>query len=218
MRTSCHLAVELEEEVREQDALAARESGGGLVQHHELRIPALAIATSSWRCSPCDSDPTSVPSSLARPTRSASSRARARIGPSRLDRRTGRRELPRSAQYGEVDVVLDGQAEEETRGLVGTGEPYVRPRAGCLVTSRPKSSIVPAVGGNSPEMRLKTVVFPAPFGPRITRRSPGRHPGPPLGPAEHASEAPADPPQAEDRLGAFRCRCCYGHSSSEVMI
>src|SRR3989442_3515642 len=39
--------------------------------------------------------------------------------------------------------------------------------------SAPRNSIVPEVGGKSPEMTLKSVVFPAPFGPRIARRSPG---------------------------------------------
>src|SRR5947199_8814462 len=32
----------------------------------------------------------------------------------------------------------------------------------------------PAVGYRSPATRLKSVVLPAPFGPRIPRRSPGR--------------------------------------------
>src|SRR5438876_2436026 len=48
-----------------------------------------------------------------------------------------------------------------------------RSRAGKSVTSRPKSSIRPEVAGKSPQMTLKSVVFPAPFGPRIARRSPG---------------------------------------------
>src|SRR6266540_7281073 len=48
-----------------------------------------------------------------------------------------------------------------------------RVRAGRAVTSRPKSSTVPDVAGKSPAITLKSVVFPAPFGPRIARRSPG---------------------------------------------
>src|SRR2546427_10615747 len=32
--------------------------------------------------------------------------------------------------------------------------------------------MVPSVGGNSPEMTLNRVVLPAPFGPRMARRSP----------------------------------------------
>src|SRR5581483_10626096 len=48
-----------------------------------------------------------------------------------------------------------------------------RARAGRCVTSRPNSSTVPEVAGKSPAMTLKSVVFPAPLGPRMARRSPG---------------------------------------------
>src|SRR6478736_1203746 len=48
-----------------------------------------------------------------------------------------------------------------------------RVRAGSAVTSRPRSSTEPEVTGKSPQTRLKRVVLPAPFGPRIARRSPG---------------------------------------------
>src|SRR3954462_40048 len=49
-----------------------------------------------------------------------------------------------------------------------------RVRAGAPVTSLPHSPTLPAVGGNSPEIRLNSVVLPAPLGPRMARRSPGR--------------------------------------------
>src|SRR5687767_2290421 len=49
-----------------------------------------------------------------------------------------------------------------------------RLRAGVAVTSALNSSTVPALGGNSPEIRLNSVVLPAPLGPRMARRSPGR--------------------------------------------
>src|SRR3984893_3446771 len=45
---------------------------------------------------------------------------------------------------------------------------------GAPVTSRPKSVMAPALTGSEPEMRLNSVVFPAPFGPMRARRSPGR--------------------------------------------
>ena len=58
---------------------------------------------------------------------------------------------------------------------------YVRPSpraarrcGGKRVTSRPKSVIRPSLGGSSPLIRLKSVVFPAPLGPMMARRSPGR--------------------------------------------
>src|SRR3954470_18644646 len=47
-----------------------------------------------------------------------------------------------------------------------------RDRAGRYVASAPRNSIVPDVGGTSPQMTLNSVVLPAPFGPRIARRSP----------------------------------------------
>src|ERR671922_900149 len=42
------------------------------------------------------------------------------------------------------------------------------------VTSRPNSSMRPAVTGKAPATRLNSVVLPAPFGPMSARRSPGR--------------------------------------------
>src|SRR3954466_10365648 len=49
---------------------------------------------------------------------------------------------------------------------------FARIRAGRSVMSWPSNSIVPEDGGKSPEITLKSVVLPAPFGPSIARRSP----------------------------------------------
>src|SRR5581483_220277 len=54
-----------------------------------------------------------------------------------------------------------------------------RPRAarrcaGAPVTSWPNSAMRPEETGIAPEIRLKSVVFPAPLGPMSARRSPGR--------------------------------------------
>src|SRR5690349_19410576 len=40
--------------------------------------------------------------------------------------------------------------------------------------SRPPRRIVPAVGGNTPAIRLNSVLLPAPFGPMMPSTSPGR--------------------------------------------
>src|SRR5712692_6164803 len=48
---------------------------------------------------------------------------------------------------------------------------FARWRAGITVTSWPSSSTVPDVARKSPAMTLNSVVLPAPFGPRIARRS-----------------------------------------------
>ena len=52
-------------------------------------------------------------------------------------------------------------------------------------------------------MRLKRVVLPAPFGPRIARRSPWRDLEVDVADGVKAAEPPADPPQAEGRLGVL---------------
>ena len=61
--------------------------------------------------------------------------------------------------------------------------------------------------GKSPQTRLKSVVLPAPFGPRIARRSPGRDVEVDVADGMEAAEPPADPPQAEGRLGVLGCWC-----------
>ena len=86
---------------------------------------------------------------------------------------------------------------------------FARYRAGCFVTSSPKSSTVPVDAGMSPQMTLKSVVFPAPFGPRIARRSPWTTSRSTSSHGEKPTETPADPPQAEGRLGVFDGRCCF---------
>src|ERR1044071_9439069 len=48
-----------------------------------------------------------------------------------------------------------------------------RRRLGTPVMSCPSSWIEPESGVSSPVMRLNSVVLPAPFGPMISRRSPG---------------------------------------------
>src|SRR3984893_9469889 len=50
----------------------------------------------------------------------------------------------------------------------------MRSKGGKLVTSSPKNRIVPEVGGKSPVMQLKSVVFPARLEPSTARRAPGR--------------------------------------------
>src|SRR6478736_5909585 len=49
---------------------------------------------------------------------------------------------------------------------------FARVLGDSWVMSSPWNSIVPVLGAKSPEMTLKSVVFPAPFGPRIARLSP----------------------------------------------
>ena len=76
------------------------------------------------------------------------------------------------AEDREVDGVLDLDAHEHPRLLVRPGEPHLRPlaRRRC-VTSRPRAR-PSRRGPMSPEMTLKSVVLPAPFGRIAARRSP----------------------------------------------
>ena len=206
IRISVTSPVEREQHLRELHPLAAREAGGRLVEHHQLRLARQRHADLELALLPvrevADGRRRAAPSS---PTRSArSSRARSHLG--RHAGQANRPQVPRlDAQDRQVEVVLDREAEEESRRLVRAGQPETRRavRAGRIVTSRPNSSIVPVVGGNSPAMTLNSVVLPAPFGPRIARRSPGRDVEVDVSHGLDAAEAPADPPQAEDRLGAL---------------
>src|SRR6266851_3581973 len=135
---------------------------------------AWAMPTSSCRLSPCDSSRTNVPSRSASPIASAVARARSRSLRSSRGRRTGSR-WPRRAPS--TDRYRLSSTERPRRSLevwkVRDSPERARNRAGWCVTSLPKSSTVPSVGGNSPEMTLNNVVLPAPFGPRMARRSPG---------------------------------------------
>ena len=135
---------------------------------------ALAMPTSSWRCWPCESEPTERVQRVGQPAR-----ARPRRGRARAARARGRQSArPQPAAVApddrEVEVVLDRRARGRagTSGTCGRRPACGRMRAGRLVTSVPIRSIVPLVGWKSPAMRLNSVVLPAPFGPRIARRSP----------------------------------------------
>src|SRR5262249_57689718 len=67
----------------------------------------------------------------------------------------------------------DSPAKSRDCWYVRASPIFARVRAGRAVTSRPRSSTVPEETGKSPQTRLKSVVLPAPFGPRTARRSPG---------------------------------------------
>src|SRR5215218_5000999 len=135
---------------------------------------ARAMPTSSWRCSPCERSITGAPSRSPSPTASAQRRACSRSSASLRDgtiRRCPSR-TPRTERYKLSSTLRPRNSRDVWN--VRERPMWARLRAGSAVTSRPKSSTVPAVGGNSPEMRLNSVVLPAPLGPRIARRSPGR--------------------------------------------
>src|SRR4051812_47656664 len=133
---------------------------------------ARAIPTSSWRCSPCESSETSTSSTPSRPTASAMARAFSRISASCLFLTS--RKWPCSTPRIDRYRLSSTDSPRNSREVWNVRESPIRARlrAGARVTSTPNSSTDPVVGGNSPEIRLNSVVLPAPLGPRMARRSP----------------------------------------------
>ena len=67
-------------------------------------------------------------------------------------------------------------------------------------------------------MTLKSVVFPAPFGPRMARRSPCSTSRSTSGHRHETAEAPADPPQAESRRGTRSDRRSFAHVRYLIVV
>src|SRR4051812_37038471 len=134
---------------------------------------ARAMPTSSWRCSPCESSETRMSSWSVRPTASPIARAFSRISESWrfLTSRKCPSWTPSTARYRLSSTERPRKSREVWK--VRESPMRARLRDGNRVTSVPNSSTVPALGGNSPEIRLNSVVLPAPLGLRIARRSPG---------------------------------------------
>ena len=179
--------------------------GGGLVEHHQLRVGGarhadLELALLAVR-ERADERVQRVgqPDALGRGAGALALLALAR----------GRVSEPQAAAVapddGEVEVVLDREPGEQPGLLVRPGDAQrsAARAPGRSVTSVPITSIVPVVGGKSPAIRLNSVVLPAPFGPEDGAALAVRDVEIDVAHGLHPTEAPADPPQAEDRTGAF---------------
>ena len=117
------LAVEREQQVRQQRSLASREAGRGLVEHQDLRVGRerhrerdLAVLAVRERADELvelvgDCDATR---GRARPLAEL-------LVP--LGDDDGPQAAARDAEHGEIDVVLDAEPGKEPRLLVGTREP-----------------------------------------------------------------------------------------------
>ena len=70
---------------------------------------------------------------------------------------------------------------------------------GVPVMSRPSNRMRPALGGNAPEIRLKYVLLPAPFGPMIDASCPAAERRRDAAQRHEFAEALADVPRLEDR-------------------
>jgi hypothetical protein len=165
--------VEPEQHVGERHALAARQAGGRLVEEHQLGIARPGHADLELALLAVGQGAHERVDLLAEAHGAASSRARSRMTPSRPVAHRAQVALLR-AEHREVEVVLDAQAEEEPGLLVGAAHAAVGPaRRRDRADVRAQELDGPEVAGMSPEITLNSVVFPAPFGPRIARRSPG---------------------------------------------
>ena len=157
---------------------------------------------SSWRCSPCESEPTSDRSRPSRPTPRELARAIAELGVALRPHGPEVAALtPRSRQ---VQVVLDRQAEERAGLLVRAPHAELRaqPRRQRpdllpeqLDRARPRRD----VARDDVEQRGLPGAVRAEDGAPLA----GRDVEVDVAHGDEAAVAPADPPQAEDRRGAL---------------
>ena len=97
--------------------------------------------------------------------------------------------------------------EEHARLLVRASETELRAasaQAPSVTSLAEELDRCPSTAGCRRRSRLNSVVLPAPLGPRTARRSPCATSRSTSRTACETPEAPADPPQAEGRLGVSR--------------
>ena len=116
------------------------------------------------------------------------------------------------AQRGQVEVVLDRQAEEESGCLEGASEPELRPRARGHGRDVPSEQLDGSrgrrelAGDDVEQRRLPGAVRPQ-QGPALA----GIDVEVDVPNCLNAPEAPADAAKADDRLGALGLCRCDGH-------
>src|SRR5438034_5150104 len=136
--------------------------------------PARASAISSWRCSPWERFLTVVAARSSSPTARSAARARSfnRVNRSsersmtnfvRVSAWTASRPFSSALKLGKRLVTWKVRASPSAARRCG----------GSSVTSWSKRWMAPELTSSSPEIRLNSVVLPAPFGPMMARRSPG---------------------------------------------
>ena len=112
----------------------------------------------------------------------------------------------------EVDAVLDGEPVEEPGLLVGAREAEPRPLARRDLRDVPAEHLDrPARRGKVAEMTLKKRRLPRAVRPEDRSPLAGRDVEVDVVDGEEPTEPPADPPQAEGRLGVLDGWCCFGH-------
>src|SRR5207253_2864581 len=124
--------------------------------------------------------------------------------------RSERRAQPAAfcAEDREIDVVLDGEAEEEPRLLVGAGEPATGPVPRRRVRHVPPEQLDGSGrGGKVARDDVEQRRLAGPVRPENGAALAGRDLEADVADGVETTEAPADPPKAEGRLGGLRWSC-----------
>ncbi len=197
------------------DPLRAREPGRRLVEHHQLRLARRAPSrprAGAARRARGRGRATASRSAESHPL--GGSRACARIRRRGRAGATGRRCPPSTpTTEGRGCPRPTGRGRVATSGTCGSSPSPTRLRAGRTVTSCPNSSIVPVARRELARDHVEERGLPGPVRAEDRPALAVRDVEVDVAHGLHAAEAPADPPQAEDRLGAFGCRCGYGPTS-----
>ena len=122
------------------------------------------------------------------------------------------------AQDGEIEVVLDAQPPEQARGLEGPGEPQAGACPGGRVGDVPPEQLHRSRGRRElPRDQVEQRRLAGAVRPENRPPLPGADREVDAGDGQDAAEAPVDPPQAEDRLGALSGWCGgRGHFPKET--
>ena len=108
------------------------------------------------------------------------------------------------AEHGQVEVVLDAEAAEQPRGLERARQSHPRPGAGGGRGDVPPQQLHRARAGRElPRDQVEQRRLPGAVRPQDRAPLSRAHRQVDVGDGDHAAEAPADPPKAEDRLGAL---------------
>ena len=162
------------------------------------------MPTSSWRCSPCESSATSTSSLSVRPTASAIARPRSRISPSARVLARSRKWpscTPSTARYR----LSSTDRPPNRRDVWNVRE---RPTAGALARRQRGHVVAEQLdrAGRRRELARDQVEqrgLAGPVGPEDRAPLAGPDVEVDARDGDDAAEAPADPPQAEDRRGGF---------------
>ena len=173
---------------------------------------ARAMPTSSWRCSPCESSDTSDVEAVAE---ADGLRHRARLLAQLVV--LARAHEPQmavvDAEHRQVQVVLDGQAEEQAGGLERAREAHAGALARGLAAHVAAEQLDrPGGRGELPRDHVEERGLAGAVGPEDGPAFAGPDLEVHVTHGVNAAEAPADPPQAEDRRGALGgCLWCCHH-------